>query len=321
MKILVTGANGFIGSHLCKHLLAKDHEVLAVVRTKGSAPPATTELVIPDIGPTTSWLGSFSDIDAVVHLAARVHVMNDTSADPEAEFRRINAAGTATLAREAANSGVRRFVYLSTIKVNGERTDGTPFSATDAPRPQDPYGLSKHEGELELRRLEEESAMELVIVRTPLVYGPGVGGNFVRTLNLVERSIPLPLASVRNHRTMASVWNLVDLLEKGVTEEAAAGALILAGDEHSPSTAELFREMAQAMGQRSRLFPFPIWVLRLAGRVTGKSAVLDRLTGSLEVAQGSSSNGWRWSPPFTFGESIERTARWYMNRERPELRQ
>lgn len=320
MKIFVTGANGFVGRHLSAHLLEEGHDVTAVVRTHGAAPAGTTEVVIGDIGPNTVWADLIVGHDVVIHLAARVHVMRDISKDPLAEFRRVNTAGTERLARAAVQQGVGRFVFLSSIKVNGEGAHGQLYTALDAPHPRDPYGISKHEAEVELRKVERDTGIELVIVRTPLVYGPHVGGNFAKTLALAHRGVPLPLASIRNRRTMASVWNLVDLLEKTASDTTAAGALVLAGDAFSPSTAQLFRELTSAMGKKNRLFPFPLALLRLAGKLTGRSAIIERLAESLEVQAGSSSNGWAWEPPFQFADSIRRTVAWYLGDERTSMR-
>ncbi|WP_198416066.1 NAD-dependent epimerase/dehydratase family protein [Cryobacterium suzukii] len=316
MKILVTGANGFVGRHLSSHLVEAGHEVTAAVRTAGAAPAGTNEVVIGDLGPDTVWTDLLMGNDVVIHLAARVHVMHDTAADPLSEFRRVNTAGTGALARAAAQQGVARLVFLSSIKVNGEGTSGKPYTAFDEPRPEDPYAISKHEAEMTLREVEHETGLDIVIVRSPLVYGPSVGGNFAKTLALARRGLPLPLGSVRNRRTMTSVWNLVDLLEKSASDISAAGALVLAGDQFSPSTAQLFREISTAMKKTSRLFPCPLALLRLAGRVTGRSAIIERLAESLEVQAGSSSTGWKWEPPFEFAASIRRTVAWYLGEER-----
>jgi nucleoside-diphosphate-sugar epimerase len=313
MKILVTGANGFVGRHLCGHLLERGHEVTAAVRTPGTAPAGTFERVIGAIGVDPIDPSLVAGHETIVHLAARVHVMNDTSANPLAEFRGVNVEGTMALARAAAGEGVERFVFLSSIKVNGEATRGVPFRASDNPNPQDPYGVSKYEAELSLRALQAQNDLDVVIVRTPLVYGPQVGGNFIKTMGLARRGIPLPLASVHNSRTMSSVWNLVDLLEKCAFDPRAAGALVMAGDSFSPSTADLFRQLSAAMGKSSRLFPFPPALLKLAGLLSGKSAIVDRLVGSLEVHSGSSSTAWTWEPPYLFEDSIRRTAEWYMD--------
>jgi UDP-glucose 4-epimerase len=311
MKILVTGANGFVGGHLVPHLIAAGHEVTAAVRTGGSAPAGSREVVSGDIGPDTDWSGLLTGHECVIHLAARVHVMNDTSTDPLAEFRSVNTAGTEKLALAAADQGVARFVFLSSIKVNGEATSDTPFSVSDVPHPLDPYGISKHEAEIALRRVEAQTGLEIVIVRTPLVYGPGVGGNFISLLKIARQGIPLPLGSVRNRRTMTSVWNLVNLLESAGSVAAARGALVLAGDSVSPSTAELLRQIYTSMGKPNRLVPFPVALLSLAGAVLGRSSMVERLTGSLEVSVGSSSRDWIWVPPMSMEEGIKHTVEWY----------
>jgi len=313
VRIFVTGANGFVGTHLVEHLLHHGHVVTAGVRSSGTAPSGAFETVVGEIGPDTDWSGLLAGHDTVIHLAARVHVMNDTSADPLEEFRRVNSIGTSTLAQAASVQGVERFVFLSSIKVNGESTAGAPFTAHDNPAPEDPYGISKHEAENLLRRIEHASGLDVVIVRTPLVYGPNVGGNFIKLLSLAGKSFPLPLGSISNRRTMTSVWNLVDLLEKASIESGARGGLILAGDEFSPSTAQLSRQLSSAMGRQSRIFPCPIGLLHFGGRISGKSAVVSRLTASLEVKAGSSLTEWNWNPPHTFEDSIDRTVAWYVS--------
>lgn len=311
MNIVVTGASGFVGGHLCAHLISRGHVVSAVVRRAGTAPAGTREVVVDDIGPTTDWDGLLTGEDAVIHLAARVHVMSDTSTDPLAEFRRVNTKGTNQLLAAAIAQGVGRFVYLSSIKVNGEETSAHPFDALSTPRPVDPYGVSKYEAEIDIWSQSRGTSTGAVVIRTPLVYGPGVGGNFIRMLGLARHNLPLPFASVSNRRSVISVWNLVDLLERAAGDDAAAGALMIAGDPTNPSTAELFRAMSAAMGKPNRLFPFPVWLIELAGKLTGKSGEVSRLVRSLEVVPGSASNDWVWLPAITFDEGIGRTVQWF----------
>jgi nucleoside-diphosphate-sugar epimerase len=311
MKIFVTGANGFVGQHLCTHLLQAGHEVTAAVRNAGAAPDGTSEVVVADIGPATRWDGLLGGHDAVIHLAARVHVMHETSADPLADFREVNSAGTENLARSAAASGISQFVFLSSIKVNGEETVGRAYDANSEPAPVDPYGISKHEAEQALAVVARETDMGVVIVRTPLVFGPGVGGNFVRMLSIARRNVPLPLASVRNRRSMVSIWNLSDLLERAAIDPAASGALVIAGDTRSPSTPDLLRIIGAAMGVKPRLIAFPVGVLAWAAGLLGKGPEIHRLVSSLEVVAGSSSNGWLWSPKMEFTDGIKRTVEWY----------
>ena len=313
MKILVTGANGFVGGHLVEHLLACGHEVTSVVRRGETAHPATDERVIADIGPDTDWNEVLKGHDAVIHLAARVHVMNETAADPLEEFRRVNTLGTIALANAASAQGVTRFIFLSSVKVNGEGTEGRPFTAFDRPDPQDPYGASKLEAEELLVADASRPRLQVVVVRTPLVYGPGVGGNFLRLLRLVRSGVPLPLGAVHNRRTMMAVWNLVDILEKSLAVTTLGGAVILAGDSESLSTPDLMRKIASAMNIRSRVFWFPVVLLVLGGKISRKATVVQRLSGSLEVASGSNIAGWRWEPPIGVDEAIQRTIGWYEN--------
>jgi nucleoside-diphosphate-sugar epimerase len=313
MKIFVTGANGFVGRNVIEYLLEMGHEVTAAVRTAGTAHSGATETVISSIGPESDWSALLIGHDTIIHLAARVHVMSDHAVDPIADFRRVNTSGTATLARAASAQGVRRFVFLSSIKVNGEETQGVSYTAVDVPKPEDPYGISKYEAEVALRTIERESGLDVVIVRTPLVYGPFVGGNFVKLLMLARRRFPLPLASVDNRRTMTSIWNLADLLENAATDANAVGALVLAGDDLSPSTAEVYRAISTAMGKSPRIFPMPQALLAVAGKLTGRSAMVSRLTHSLEVEAGSCSTAWTWHPPLSFHAGIKRTAVWYSN--------
>lgn len=312
MKIFVTGANGFVGAHLVEHLLAEGHQVTAAVRRAGLAPAGAREVVSGELGPLTDWEGMLDGEECVIHLAARVHVMNDDSADPLAEFRRINTAGTLRLAAAAAQQGVPRFIFLSSIKVNGESTSNSPFAVSDTPNPTDSYALSKLEAEVGLRDIEDRSDVDVVIVRTPLVYGPGVGGNFINLLRIAHKGIPLPLGSVRNRRTMISVWNLADLLETVALGAGGKKALVLAGDAESLSTAALLRLVRAAMGKPSRLFPFPVPLISVGAAVLGRKQFVERLTGSLEVAVGASSAAWRWSPPVSVKSGIQRTVDWYL---------
>lgn len=310
MRVLVTGANGFVGAHLCKGLLESGHVVRAAVRSRGSAPEGTDEYIVADIGPDTDWVGALESQDAVIHLAARVHVMTETAADPGAAFDRVNTVGTATLARAAAAAGIRRFVFLSSIKVNGESTPGRPFTVLDPANPQDAYGVSKMDAEKALRALEAAGVLDLVIIRSPLVYGPGVGGNMLRSMKMLRLGVPLPLASVRNRRTLISVWNLADILVKAATDPAAAGALVLAGDRVSPSTPELLTQLGRAMGKPAKLLPFPLGMLRFFGLLSRQSPVVVRLIGSLEVVPGSS-NAFAWEERVPFSEGIRRTGEWF----------
>ncbi|HYI32403.1 MAG TPA: NAD-dependent epimerase/dehydratase family protein [Glaciibacter sp.] len=313
MRILVTGANGFIGRHLCALLLARGHEVGAAVRRPGTAPAGCVEILVGDLSADTQWHDVLACYESVVHMSARVHIMDDTSSDPLADFRSVNTEGTRRLAKAAAEQGVARFVFLSSIKVNGEATNGRPFTAGSALAPADPYGVSKMEAELALWREIRDTTMTAVVVRTPLVFGPGVKGNFIRMLAITAKRIPLPLGSVKNRRSMVSVWNLTDLIERAAGEPDAAGTTIVAADAFSPSTPQLLRELSKAMRLQPRIIKLPVAMMRVAGVLTGKSGVVQRLVSSLEVEPGSSSSSWSWTPALSFQEGIQRTVDWYVN--------
>lgn len=318
MKILVTGANGFVGLALCKSLAQRGHEVRGVVRepqSVGALRLAGAETAaVGSIDGRTDWSAALSGMETVIHLAARVHVMHENSVDPLAEFRRVNVAGTEHLARAAAASGVRRLVYASSVKVNGEATEGgQKYAETDPPAPQDPYGISKYEAEQALHRVARETGMEIVIVRPPLVYGPGVKGNFIQMLNVLGRGIPLPLASVENRRSLVYLGNLVDALIACATHPAAAGQTYLVSDGEDVSTPDLLRLLAEAAGKQARLFPCPPRLLKALARVTGKSAQADRLLGSLRVESGKIRADLNWTPPYSLRQGLQATAEWYRN--------
>lgn len=246
----------------------------------------------------------------VVHLAARVHVMNDKSPDPLAEFRRVNVEGTAALARQAAAAGVRRFVFLSSVKVNGEFTEAVqPFTADDEPAPEDPYGVSKYEAEKLLQKIAAETGMEVVIIRSPLVYGPGVKANFESMMRWLARGVPLPLAAVtENRRSLLALDNLVDLIVTCLNHPAAANQTFLVSDGEDLSTAELLKRMGAAMGQTVRLFYMPPALLRLGATVLNKPGIYQRLCGSLRLDITKTKHVLEWSPPVTVDEGLRRAA-------------
>ncbi len=315
-QVLVTGATGFVGKQLCSVLATSGYGVRGAVREGGQKSPGierATEIVpVGDLGEDPDWGTAVSGIDTVVHLAARVHVMHESCSNPLEEFRRINCAGTERLAREAAKAGVRRFVYLSTIKVNGEETIDQPFRETDPPGPEDAYAVSKWEAERVLKRLSEETGLEVVIVRPPLVYGPGVKGNFLKLLRLVRAGLPLPLASVANRRSLVSLDNLVDLIVVCLRHPSAAGEVFLAADGEDLSTPDLIRRISRSMGKPNRLFPFPPSVLKGASRVLGKRAICDRLCGSLTVDSTKAKKVLGWQPPSSVDQSLDEMTRWFM---------
>ena len=305
MKFLVTGANGFVSRALCKELSQKGYAVRAAVRSENVKFNDIERTVVGTIDGETDWGKAFIDVGVVFHLAARVHVMSDESSDPLAEFRRINTAGTEHLARSAAASGVKRFIYVSSIKVNGEATcAGKKFSELDTPNPQDPYGISKWEAEQALHRVAAGTGLEVVIVRPPLVYGANVKGNFAQMLKVLAKGIPLPLASVENRRSLIYVGNLVDALIICAAHPAAAGQTYLVSDGEDVSTPDLLCQLGTAMGHPARLFPCPQALLKLAGRLVGKADQIERLLGSLQVDSSKIRRELGWIPPFTLQEGL-----------------
>jgi nucleoside-diphosphate-sugar epimerase len=315
LAILVTGANGLVGRALCPALRATGFLVRAAVRQahaltgQGGAIPDS--FAIGEIGPQTDWRAALEQVDYVVHLAARVHVMRETAADPLAEFRRVNTAGTECLARMAAEAEVKRFVFVSTIKVNGERTFDRPFTEVDSPNPQDAYGISKWEAEQALIRVASETGLEIVSLRPPLVYGPGVKGNLLALLTAVARGLPLPLASINNRRSLIYVKNLADAIITCIAHPNAAGQTFLAGDAETVSTPELVRRIAVAFGQRARLLPGPPALLGLAGRIVGSSGAVDRLLESLELDCSKIRRELDWTPPYPMQEGLAAMTAWY----------
>lgn len=305
MKLLVTGANGFVGRALCAELIARGHVVRAAMRHVDAQIENAVE--VGSIDEQTDWFAALRDVDIVIHLAARVHVMHDTSADPLEEFRKVNLHGTENLARQAAQAGVKRLVYVSSIKVNGEQTASAPFSETDSANPQDPYGVSKWEAEQALRRVADETGMEVVIVRPPLVYGAGVKGNFAQMLKILVKGIPLPLASIKNRRSLIYVGNLVDALTLCAMHPAAANQTYLVSDGEDISTSDLLRQLGAAMGHPARLFPCPPILLKMAGRLTGKSDQVERLLGSLQVDSSKIRRELGWIPPFSLQAGLRNT--------------
>lgn len=306
---LVTGANGFVGHSLCAALLAQKWQVKTALRGLRPFQYASESVVVGDINGLTDWTRALDSIDVVIHLAARVHVMSDDARDPLAEFRRTNTAGTENLARQAAHAGVKRFVYVSSIKVNGEETDGvSKFSESDVPDPQDPYGVSKYEAEQALHRVAAETGLEVVIVRPPLVYGAGVKGNFAQMLKVLAKGVLLPLASVTNRRSLIYVGNLVDALILCATHPAAAGQTYLVSDGDDVSTPDLLRQLGEAMGHPARLLACPQALLKLAGRMTGKADQVERLLGSLQIDNGKISRELDWAPPYTLQQGLQITA-------------
>ncbi len=308
--ILVTGATGFVGGELIRRLCADPafDDVVAAVRQRGASwPEGVKQLLVGDLLSTTDWSSALQGLDALVHCAARVHVMQDDAIDPLEAYRLVKVKGTLNLARQAAAAGVRRFVFVSSIKVNGEATfTDQPFTADDVPAPLDPYGVSKMEAEQGLRELEAQTGMGVVIVRPPLVYGPGVKANFASMMRWLERGVPLPLGAIHNARSMVALSNLVDLLVTCLKHPAAAGQTFLVSDEEDVSTTELLRRTAQAMGKKALLLPVPAYLLESGAVLLGKRAVAQRLCGSLQVDIEKTRRLLGWNPPLTLNQGLKK---------------
>jgi len=318
-SILVTGATGFVGRYFCAGLVADGWLVRGAVRSDKDPqrlPPGVEPAIVGSIGPDTEWSQALAGVDIVVHLAARVHVMADSVADPLTEYRLVNTAGTERLAREAARAGVKRLVFLSSIKVNGEETT-EPLTHESPTNPSDPYGVSKWEAEQALRRIEDETGLEVVVVRPPLVYGPGVKANFLSMMRVVQRGVFLPLGSVSNRRSLVFLGNLADALAVCATHPVAAGKTYFVSDGDDVSTPELVRRVARCLGKPARLFPCPPSLVRLAGRMSGKKAAIDRLLCSLVVDSGKIRQDLGWQPPFTLEEGLRVTGEWFQRQYIP----
>ncbi len=307
MNILLTGASGFLGGPLSDRLDRNSRFVLTrAVRRKESLKDSR-DVLIDGLHAGTDWAAALNGQDVVVHTAARAHIMKDEVPDSLAEYRKVNVEGTLNLARQAAKAGVSRFIYISSIKVNGEQTPlGKPFTADDVPAPEDPYGVSKLEAENGLHEIASETGMEVVIIRPPLVYGPGVKGNFASMIKLVEKGLPLPLGAIHNKRSLVALDNLVDLIITCIDHPAAANQVFLAGDGQDVSTTELLRGVGRAMGKPARLIPVPAGMLMFGAGLLGKKAVAQRLLGSLQVDISKARNLLGWEPPLSVEEGLRR---------------
>lgn len=307
MKILLTGATGFVGRRLAESIenLPTGELTCAVRRPEGAK--FGREVLVKDLDSDMDWSTALKGQQIVIHAAARAHILNDEVPDPLAEYRRINVEGTLNLARQAIDAGVRRFIYISSIKVNGEQTPrGKPFSEDDEPAPEDPYGISKMEAEQALKQLEAEAGLELVIIRPPLVYGPGVKGNFATMLRMVEKGVPLPLGAVHNRRSLVALDNLVDLIVTCIDHPAANGQTFLAGDGQDLSTTQLLRGVAKSMHRHLWLIPVPVQLLMMGATLFGKKAIAQRLLGSLQVDITKARESLDWHPPISVEEGLRR---------------
>jgi nucleoside-diphosphate-sugar epimerase len=308
--ILITGSNGFLGSHLLKE--NPQLELRLIDRNNSNHPKY--DFWQASIDSQTSYIDALKDIQAVIHCAARVHVMNDASDDPLSSYREVNTVGTINLARQAVEAGVKRFIFISSIKVNGESTlNGQPFCSNDTRNPEDFYGQSKSEAEEQLLELAKITGLEVVIIRPTLVYGPGVKANFASLLNLVSKGLPLPFGCITdNKRSLVSVKNLVDLIVTCVDHPKAANQVFLVSDDHDVSTASMVKHMSHALGKSCISIPVPLWCYRLVGKLTGKSDVVDRLVGSLQVDISHTKNTLAWIPPQTLEDGFKETVEYFL---------
>jgi len=315
-KILITGANGFVGQEVCRQLRNEGHTLTGTTRDRSlKAGPQNIPLYyLPEFSRDMDWSPMVAGAEAVVHLAARVHQMDDKASDPMSEYRRVNVDATKSLAIAAAAAGVKRFVFLSSIKVNGERTEGSPFSEEDAPEPVDPYGISKWEAEQALAEVSASTGMEVVILRSPLVYGPGVGGNFAVLARAVMKRRLLPLSGVTNRRSLVYVGNLAAALTVCLKSSEAPGETFLISDGEDLSTSDLIRRMAVAAGIQDNLFNCPVQLLRIAGLITGRRQTIARITESLEVNSSKIRSLLSWSPPYSVNEGLSETMGFFSDR-------
>jgi len=309
-RLLISGASGFLGHALSEQLIKTSIPFVGVYRGKHVGPCPNSTYMIDNLGVETQWLSGLTDITCVIHCAARAHIMNDESEDPLTEYRKVNTAGTLNLAKQAAQAGVKRFIFISSIKVNGESTTDNPaFTADDKRQPLDPYGISKSEAEEQLLGLAATTGMEVVIIRPPLVYGPGVKANFASLLNLVSKGLPLPFACINtNKRSMVSIYNLVDLIITCIDHPKAANQVFLVSDDDDLSTASMIRKLAKACGKSGWMLPVSIKLFQFVGKLSGKTDVINRLTGSLHVDISKTKTLLNWTPIMSVDEGFKKTA-------------
>ncbi|MBF0343507.1 MAG: SDR family oxidoreductase [Nitrospirae bacterium] len=314
MKVLVTGVNGFIGQYLSRILCEKGYSVKGTVRSHRRILSVLNTIdisIVDDIGTKTDWHKILIDIDVIVHLAARVHIMKEISNNPLMEYRQVNTLGTKHLAMQASNAGVKRMIYISTIKVNGERTNNKPFTEKDQPIPEDFYAISKLDAEKYLCNIAEKTNLEVVILRPPLVYGAGVKGNFYNLLKLIKKGIPLPLSNINNIRSLIYIENLIDAIITCIQHPSATNKIFLVSDYENLSTSEIIKLLSMAFNKSNRLFHVPAKLLYIAGIITGQSNTIKRLTDSLSIDSSKIRNELGWIPPFTVNQGFKDTVEWF----------
>lgn len=317
MRVLITGASGFVGGAVLRRLSEEGLPVRGTYRTRPMHSVPGDACLSPGLSSDSCWHDLLEDVSVVVHTAARVHVMKDFAQDPLTEFRTVNVDGTLTLARQAATAGVKRFIFISSIKVNGEETvDGRRFNADSQPAPVDPYGISKYEAELGLKKVSDETGLEVVIIRPVLVYGPGVKGNFLSMMKWLDRGVPLPFGAINNKRSLVFLDNLVDLISVCLVHPAAAGQVFLASDGHDLSTSSLLRRLSLALGRPARLLPVPSALIELFARLIKRGAIAQRLCGSLQVDIEKNQRLLDWKPPVSVDDGLASVASYYKELEK-----
>jgi len=312
--ILVTGAQGFVGQPLSFALTKQGYQVRAALRGNFQTNDGQQTISVGEINGDTHWAEALVDVAVVIHLAARVHVMNETAADALSAYRKVNVEGTLNLARQAVQAGVKRFIFISSIKVNGESTVlGHPFREEQTPAPLDAYGISKYEAELALQQLAKETGLELVIIRPVLIYGPGVKANFKAMMRCLDIGLVLPLGSIQNQRSLLALDNLINLIQLCITHPAAANQIFLASDGVDMSTPELLIAMGSALGKPARLFKLPEPLIMIAAKLLDKHAMAERLCGSLQVDSSKARELLGWQPPLSVREALDKVAIAYRN--------
>lgn len=315
-QLLITGSTGFVGSHLVDYLSADPtlgvHTLLRAAPRSVSA--SAHYSVLPDFSTIDAQHPCFVGTQVVIHLASRVHIMNDTDPDPLVAFRRVNVGHTLQLARSAAAAGVKRFVFVSSVKVNGEGTvPGQVYRETDTPHPVDPYGISKWEAEEGLKAVAAETGLEVVIIRPVLVYGPGVRANFASMMKWLRKGVPLPFGALNNKRSLVALDNLVSFIRLCSVHPAAASETFLISDGHDVSTTELLQKLGHALHRPARLLPVPSWVLTNTANLLGKRSLSQRLCGSLQVSTDKARSLLGWEPAVTVDQALNETARHFLN--------
>ena len=317
MRVLVTGATGFVGRYLCPLLTERGHQVTAAVREVPvvAISGANRTVAVGGIGPDTDWSEALDGIEGIIHLAARTHVMKDRATDPEGLYRDVNVGGTTGLAAAAINYGILRFVYLSSVKALAERSGKQTLNESMSPAPEDAYGRTKLEAEKALLAIARGTDMKAVILRPPLIYGPGVKANLLKLLKACDKRLPLPLKLIKNKRSLIYLGNLADALICVLEADGLSVETFLVSDGEAVSTPELVRRISDALGRSPRLAPVPVWVLQLAGALTGKTDIIERLTGSLEIDDSNIREQLGWTPPFSMLQGLAQTAAWFNDQE------